>query len=95
MARRFIELKEAFLADIKVEVLMNEIPDELVITWDQTSLPLVPTGEWTMHRAGEKVIPIVNSDDKHQITAILAASMSSEYLAPRLIFKGKTEHCHP
>ena len=48
-----------------------------------------------MHRAGEKVIPIANSDNKRQITAVLAASMSGEYLAPQLMFKGKTERCHP
>ena len=40
---RFTELQDAFLADIKAEVLLNEIPDELVFNWDQTGLPLVPT----------------------------------------------------
>ena len=74
---------------------MNEILNELVIIWDQTDLLLVPTGEWTMHRAGEKVIPIANSDDKRQITAVLAASMTGDCLAPQLIFGGKTERCHP
>lgn len=92
---RFAELQEVFLADIKAQVLMNDIPDELVINWDQTALPLVPTGEWTMHRAGEKMIPIAKSDDKRQITAVFAASMTGEYLAPQLIYKGKTERCHP
>ena len=48
-----------------------------------------------MHRAGEKVIPISNSDDKRQITAIFAAILSGEYLPPQFIYKGKTEHCHP
>ena len=92
---QFAEIQEVFLADIKAQVLMNDIPDELIINWDQTGLPLVPTGEWTMHRAGEKIIPIANSDDKHQITAVLAASMAGEYLAPQLIFQGKTQRCHP
>ena len=40
----FAELQEVFFADIKAQVLMNDIPDELVINWDQTALPLVPTG---------------------------------------------------
>lgn len=48
-----------------------------------------------MHRAGEKMIPIAKSDDKRQITAVFAASMTGEYLAPQLIYKGKTERCHP
>ena len=91
----FAEIQEIFLADIKTQVLMNDIPDELIITWDHTGVPLVPTGEWTMHRAGEKIIPIANSDDKHHITAMLSASMAGEYLAPQQIFKGKTQCCHP
>ena len=59
----FKKIQDTFLADIQAEVVMNEIPHELIINWDQT-LQLVPTGQWTMHRAGEKVIPIANSDDK-------------------------------
>ena len=47
------------------------------------------------HRAGEKMIPIAKSDNKRQITAVFAASTTGEYLAPQLIFKGKTECCHP
>ena len=48
-----------------------------------------------MHRAGEKVVPITNSDDKRQITAVVAASMTGEYLPPQLIYTGKTNRCHP
>ena len=48
-----------------------------------------------MHESGEKVVPITNSDDKCQITAVLAVTMSGEYLSPQLIYKGKTERCHP
>ena len=92
---RFRELQGDFLADIQAEVIMNEIPSELILNWDQTALHLVPTGQWTMHRSGEKVVPITNSDDKRQITAVLAVTMSGEYLPPQLIYKGKTERCHP
>ena len=91
----FKELQDTFLAYIQAEVVMNEIPHELVINWDQTALQLVPTGQWTMHRAGEKVIPITSSDDKRQITAVFAASLTGAYLPPQLIYKGKTERCHP
>lgn len=72
----FKMIQGVFLADIAAEVLMNDIPDELVINWDQTGLPLVPTGNWTMHHAGEKVIPIAHVDDKRQITAVLAATLT-------------------
>ena len=92
---RFEEIKEIFLADVTTEVVMNDIPDDLVINWDQTALHLVPTGQWTMHHAGDKVVPIINSDDKRQVTAVLAATMTGEYLPPQLIYGGKTNRCHP
>ena len=44
-----------------------------------------------MHHAGEKLIPIAKSDDKCQITAMLAASMTGKYLTPQLICIGKTQ----
>ena len=76
----FEEVREEFLADIKAEVLMNEIPPQLIFNWNQMAIQLMPTGQWTMHRAKEKVIPIANSDDKRQITAVLAATLTGEYL---------------
>ncbi len=74
---------------------MNKIPPEMVFNWDQTAIQLVPTGQWTMNRAKEKVIPIANSDDKRQITAVVAATMTGEYLPVQLVFKGKTPRSHP
>ena len=73
---QFQEVKEVFLADIAAEVLMNDIPDDLIFNWDQTGLQLVPTGEWTMHKSGDKIIPIAHVDDKRQITAVLAATIT-------------------
>jgi len=67
------------LADIKAEVLMNEVHPHLIFNWDQTVIQFVPTGQWTMHRAKEKVIPIASSDDKRQITAVLAVTITGEY----------------
>ena len=69
-----------FLADIAAETLMNDIPDELIFNWDQTGLHMVPTGEWTMHKNGDKVVPIAHSDDKRQITAVLAATLKGYML---------------
>ena len=90
----FTELQDVFLADIKAEVLINDIPSDLIINWDQTSIQLVPTGDWTLNRAGERIIPIHNPDDKRQITAVIAATMTGEYLPIQLIYKGKTDRCH-
>ena len=93
---RFAQVQEVFLADIKAQVVMNDILDEMII---KTGVPLVSTGEWTMHHACmhayDRIIPIAYSDDKRQITAVLAASMVGEYLPPQLNYKGKTQRCHP
>ena len=91
----FTELQEQFLADIKAEVLMKDIPQGLIFNWDQTAIELVPTGQWTMNRAGAKMIPIAHSDDKRQVTAVFAATMTGKYLPTQVIYKGKTERCHP
>ena len=88
-------IRKFCLADIAAVVVFNEIPDELILNWDQTALHLVPTGQWTMHQAGRKVIPITHCGDKHQITAVFAASMVGEYLPIQLIYKGKTVQSHP
>ena len=56
------------------EFVMNNILPDLIINWDQTGLKIVPTGEWTMNLAGEKVISIVGSDDKREITAVLVGT---------------------
>ena len=63
----FAEIKEVLLADVQDLVLMNEILDDSIVNWDQTAIQLIPTGDWTMNRAGAKVIPISNCDDKRQL----------------------------
>ena len=45
-----------------------------------------------MYRYKEKIIPIANSDDKCQITAVLAII---DFLPPQMINQGKTPRCHP
>uniref|UniRef100_A0A1X7T022 DDE-1 domain-containing protein n=1 Tax=Amphimedon queenslandica TaxID=400682 RepID=A0A1X7T022_AMPQE len=92
---RLKELQGDFLADIQAEVLMNNIPPAMIFNWDQTGLQLVPTGRWTMNQSGEKMIPIAHSDNKRQVTAVLAASLTGEFLPPLIIYQGKTTRCHP
>ena len=76
------EIQKNFLADIQSEVAMNDIPSDLVFNWDQTALRLVPTGQWTMHPTGAKIVPIAHCDDKRQVTAVLAATLTGEFLPP-------------
>ena len=56
--------KEHFLYDICAEVIMNDIPEDLIYNWDQTSIHLVPVGEWKMEKQGTKNIIVTGVDDK-------------------------------
>ena len=41
----FDAMKEQFLLDVKSVVLMEEIPEPLVINWDQTAVYYVPVSD--------------------------------------------------
>ena len=86
---QFDESKDIFLADVAAEVLFNDIPESLIINWDQTDLSIVPIEDWTMEK-GAKIVPIAHSDDKRQLTAVLAITAADENLPPQLLYQGKT-----
>ena len=92
---RFQELKEDFLLEIKNTVVMDDIPENLIINFDQTGLNYVPVTSWTMEEAGARRVEVVAKDDKRQLTAVFAGSLSGNFLPPQLIYEGKTERCHP
>ena len=82
----FIELKSQFISDIRTFKDLEEVPDYLILNWDQTAIKYVPVAEWTMEKQGSKKVKIAGLDDKQQITAMLAAAMSGEFLAPQLVY---------
>ncbi len=51
---------------MKCVVKMEEIPDALIINWDQTAMKIVPSSSWTMEKRGTKRVEIVAIDDKRQ-----------------------------
>ena len=91
----FEHIKRNFLADIKTTVVMEDIPSELVINWDQTGISIVPGSSCTMAPSGSRRVEIVGMGDKRQITAVFAGSLSGDFLPPQLIYTGKTPACHP
>ena len=74
--QNFDEVKSQFLLDIKVVIEVDEIPFDLLINWDQTGIHYLPMGSWTMEKEGSKRVKIVAVDDKWQITAVLARSLT-------------------
>ena len=55
----FQKVKEQFLVDIRAVVEMEDIPFDLIISWDQTGIRYVPVGSWTMEKEGSKRVEIV------------------------------------
>ena len=47
-----------------------------------------------MAREGSKRVEVVGIDDKRQITATFAASLSGNFLPVQLVYEGKTTKCH-
>ena len=91
----FQQVKTQFLQDIIDIVAMEEIPPQLIFNWDQTGLHLVPTSNWTMANKGSKRVEMKGIEDKRQITAVFCGTLCGEFLPLQLIYKGKTERCHP
>lgn len=91
----FVGIKEEFLLDVKNVISMDNIPPSLVINWDQTAIQYVPTASWTMEQEGTRIVEIAGKDDKRQITAVLASTMSGDLLPLQLVYQGKTPHCLP
>ena len=74
---------------------MEEITPELVLNWDQTGIHLVPASAWTMDKMGSKRVEITGVNDKRQITAVFCGSAAGDFLPLQLVYKGKTQRCHP
>ena len=85
----FESLKEQFLLDIKQTVELEEIPHELIINWDQTAIPYVPSSSWTMEVEGSKRVDLGGKGDKRQITACFAGTMTGDFLPTQLVYEGK------
>ena len=47
-----------------------------------------------MNHSGAKVLVISKSDDKRQVTAMLASTLTGEFLMPQILYQGKTNRCH-
>jgi len=67
----------------------------MVVNFDQTGTKMVPVSDWTLEVSGTKQIDMVGLDDKREVTVLLAVSLTGELLPPQIIYKGKTDQCHP
>ena len=91
----FRDVKAEFLQNVIDVVQMEEIPSQLILNWDQTGIHLVPTSNWMMAKKGSKRVEMKGYEDKQQITGVFCGMLCGEFLPIQLIYKGKTNKCHP
>ena len=87
------QLKSDYLLEIKNVIVMDEIPAQLVINFDQTGLNIVPTSDWTMETEGSKRVEVIGKDDKRQLTAVLAGTLDRDFLPSQIMYQGTTPRC--
>ena len=92
---QFDKLRHQFLHDIQTVVKLEDIPPQLIINWDHAAIKYVPVSCWTQEKKGSKRVEIRGIDDKRQITAVLAGTLSGKFLPPQLIYSGTTSACLP
>ena len=91
-------LKEAklhFQREIKQMQEWHQIPDDLIINFDQTPLSYVCSPNHTIHFKDGKSVPLVGKGKSKQITGTFSCTKSGIFLPMQLIYQGKTNHCHP
>ena len=75
LVENFEELKASFLEQVSTTVIMEEIPPELIVNWDQTGLNLIPSSSWTMEQRGARRVEITRLNDKRMITAVFCGTL--------------------
>lgn len=53
----------------------------------------VPVGNWTQAKKGLNRVEVAGSDDKRQITAVLAGTKTGKFLPHQIIYSGKSAQC--
>ena len=89
------EAKLNFQRKIKFFQSWHEIPDDLIINYDQTPLSYVSSPNHTLEVKGTKSVPLVGKGKKKQITGTFSVTKSGLFLPMQVIYEGTTSRCHP
>ena len=79
------ETKLDFQRKIKEFQAWHEIPEDLIVNFDQTNLPYTCIGKRTYHKQGSSNVPLVGKGKKKQITGSFAVTMTGQFLPMQLI----------
>ena len=89
------EVKLDYQRKFKQLKTWHDIPEALILNFDQTPLPYVCSANHTLDIRGSKSVPIVGKGKKKQITGTFTVSMEGTFLPMQLIYAGKTQRCLP
>ena len=89
------EIEYQFLHQVVSLIERHNIPDELVINFDQTPTKLVPVGRMTMAKRNSTDLVLAGAADKRSITATFAVTLSGKFLPMQLIYGGKSNQSLP
>ena len=89
------EVKLKYQREIQSIQKRHNIPDDMILNFDQTPLSYVSSPGHTLHFKGASNVPLVGKGKKKQITGTFTVSKSGIFLPMQLIYEGKTERCHP
>ena len=91
----FHQLQQQFLDQVMMSGIMEEVPPELILNWDQTGLNEFPSSSWTMVEKGSKHVELMGMNDKRKITAVFCGSLLEDFIPIQLVYQGKMPRCHP
>ena len=89
------EAKLLFQHQVVSIVEDDEIPESLIMNFDQTPLKYAPVSNSTLAKKGSKHIPITGGACKKSIAATFGITYSGKLLPMQLIYKGKMQRSFP
>ena len=89
------EVKLNYQRNIKQLHSWHDIPDELIVNFDQTPLSYISSPNHTLAEQGSSSVPLIGKGKKKQITGTFAVTKSGEFLPMQIIYEGKTDRYHP
>ena len=89
------EAKLGFQKEIKTLQTEFNVPDDLILNFDQTPLTYVCSSSHTLHQKGSTSVPLIGMGKKKQITWTFTVTMTAELLSMQLTYEGKTPRCLP
>ena len=89
------EAELLFYHEIVEHVETNDIPDSLILNFDQTPYKYVPVASTTLAKRNSKQVSIKGSDDRRAITGTFTITLDGKFLGMQLIYGGKTNQSLP